>query len=47
MLKRAAQLAHYSVLQLKQQKNFPKCLERGSPKAGAPAWQTPFVRWEE
>lgn len=47
MLKRAAQLAHYSVLQLKQQKDFPECLKRGTPKAGEPFWSAPCLRWED
>ena len=47
MLKRVAQLAHYSVLQLRQQKDFPECLERDTPKGGEAIWSAPCLKWEE
>lgn len=50
MLKRVAQLAHYSILQLKQQQNFPDCLERGpaeEAKKGEFFVSGPCLRWEE
>ena len=47
MLKRVAQLAHYSVRQLKWQKDFPECLEHGTPKDGGAAWSAPCLKWEK
>ena len=45
MLKRAAQLAHYSMKQLRWQKDFPECLVHGEKKQDARVH--PCLEWEE
>ena len=50
MLKRAAQLAHYSVQQLRWQKNLPECLKRELKEADEPPLffeALECVEWEE
>ena len=54
MLKRAAQLAHYSVLQLRQQQDFPQCLEREERNISETGvlgrlaeLDAPCLRWEQ
>ena len=47
MLKRAAQLAYYSMRQLRWQKDFPECLAHDETKQDVPYWERPCLKWEE
>ena len=47
MLMRVAQLAHYSLQQLKRQQGYPKCIKREKPKSGAAFWTAPCLKWED
>lgn len=48
MLKRVAQLAHYSLKQLRRQSDFPKCLAHGKREEDAEWYQQgPCLEWEK